>query len=381
MEIIRNSDVLKQRCYEFSKFPAIAVDTEFTRSHTYYPKPCLIQIANEAGSFIFDFIEKEKDVDLEPLLSLIMNKDITKIFHSGKQDLEIIYNLTGAVPENVFDTQIAAMACGFGTNIGYAKLVSLMLEVNLEKSYKFTDWEVRPLTEDQMRYALDDVIYLHTLYLKMFFLLKEKNRSLWLEEETQMLLDINNYKPDIENIWKRIKVKSYNQKYLGLVKNLAGWRETKAIELDKPRQHIIKDLSILNIASSGLENSDNLKNLVDKLSLSKSLKKEIMSIARNFGGEVKLENVKEESSFNADTKVLSMLKILLEIKSCENKVSKSLVANSKDLSLIVSGKLDKTKCSKGWRWEIFGKYALKMQEGKISLIVRNNEVVIQDSQI
>ncbi|MEM7617480.1 MAG: ribonuclease D [Pseudomonadota bacterium] len=246
--VIKNNDQLQKYCDILLNEKFIAIDTEFMRSSTYYASLCLIQIAGQDHNIIIDNINTA--LDLTILNPLLLSENVTKVFHSCRQDIEIFLHYNKIIPSKLFDTQIAAMACGCSESISYAKLAEKLLSVKIDKKIRYCDWSRRPLSKNQILYAIKDVTYLRQIYIKITNQLKKNNRETWITEEMSKLSDENYYHADIENLWKKIKCKSTDPEFLMQVRNMTKIREELAIKLNMPRNHVFKDYVILEIAAS-----------------------------------------------------------------------------------------------------------------------------------
>ena len=247
MTLIADSDALAAFCRRQSAASFVTIDTEFMRDRTYWPILCLVQIAGPEESAALDPLAPA--IDLTPLFALLAERRVLKVFHAARQDIEIFFNLTGAVPDPIFDTQVAAMVCGFGEAASYETLAGKLAGATIDKSSRFTDWSHRPLTERQLRYAMADVVPLRAVYEKLAARLDKTGRASWLEEEMATLTDPETYRLDPKLAWRRLKVRSSNRRMLALVEALAAWRETTAQQRDIPRSRVLRDESILEIAA------------------------------------------------------------------------------------------------------------------------------------
>ena len=243
MKIINTNCALNDFCNNLVDTDFITVDTEFIREKTYWPKLCLLQIAGKKTFAAIDPLAS--DIDLEPVFKLFKNPRIIKVFHASRQDLEIFFNLTGHLPSPIFDTQVAAMVCGFGDSIGYEQLVLKLTGIQVDKTSRFTDWSLRPLTNKQISYALSDVIHLRPVYEKILIRLEQTNRSSWIKEEMSILTRRETYEGDPSDAYKRFKSRSSNRKFLAILRELAAWRERQAQSRNVPRNRILKDDSIM----------------------------------------------------------------------------------------------------------------------------------------
>ena len=372
MQLIDTDEKLKKFCNILKKQSFITVDSEFIREHCYYPKLCLLQVAYDGDSAVIDPLA---NIDLSPFFDILQNPNIVKVFHSGRQDIEIFYNLTGKTPKNVFDTQIAAMVCGFSENIGYGNLVHDIVHIDLDKSQRLTDWSLRPLDEAQLQYAVCDVTYLVDCYKYLCDYMQNNHRQDWINEEINWLCDENGYCINPDEAWMRIKHNAHSPQFLAALKYLAAWRERRAQKFNTPRSSILKDDVLLNIASTFPKSLNELKTV-------RNLKSEIIN--GRLGAEI--IDVLQEASQNpmpsnvcrADRKqhpgvpnheqsLMEILKLLLKIKCQEAGVIAMLVADDEDLRYIILNQPQNTKTMQSWRYEIFGKYAEQICKGKLSI--------------
>jgi len=381
--LISDSATLANLCTRLSEAPFVAVDTEFMRESTYWPELCLIQIASSEEAAAID--PKAKDLDLTPLLDLLVeNDEVLKIFHAGGQDLEIVHNLTGKTPYPLFDTQIAAMAMGLGEQIGYSNLVETMLGIKLDKGARFTDWARRPLDKRQIDYAIGDVTHLAKIFPMMLKKLIKTGRGHWLDEEMEKLADPSNYAIDPEKAWQRIKVPSRKPDALGRLKALAAWREREARNKNLPRGRIVKDETLADLAAHPPKNQDGLGSvrglsatwrsndiggrLMDALANAKPLPKDDMPDRAPRG-----PGLGKEGALVAD-----LLKLLLKIRSRELNAAARLIARSDDLEALAAGRRDDIPMMQGWRYDVFGHAALDLVEGRMGFAVKNGKLVMSE---
>ncbi len=375
MRIVEKTEDLIVLCKVLNKQKFITVDTEFVREKTYFPQVCLIQVGWTDDAAIID--PMVKDIDLSAFFEVLTNKKVLKVFHSGRQDIEIFYNLSGKIPVPVFDTQIAAMACGFGLTVGYDTLVHLITGVELDKSSRLTDWTKRPLQTKQLEYALRDVTFLIPCYEHLDKYLRENNRTDWIEEETQYLLNEDLYRPQPENMWLRIKHSAHSLQFLTILKELAAWREERAIKYNIPRKTIIKDEMLVNIAASAPQSMEELadvryiKSDIVKGKLGKEIV-DIVNMALEKPTDKNLKKIEKERHVNVPRSamaLLEILKLILKIVSEQNHVVDFLIADDQNLRDIACGNNDKTNPAlKGWRYDVFGKHALNFRKGKSSIV-------------
>ena len=376
MEIISDLYSLQQLCKKIEDSEYLAIDTEFLRDKTYYPKLCLIQIANDKIEAIIDPIE---DLDLTPFWNVIKNNSMIKVFHAGRQDIEIFNNEGGFLPKPIFDTQIAAMFCGYGESISYGNLVYDITSIQLDKTSQFTDWSKRPLSEKQLTYALNDAIYLKDVYKSMIRKLEHLGRIEWIDEEMDNLLNPKNYEYNSKDAWLKIKSKPKSIKSLKVLADIAEWREKKAQIKNIPKNRIIRDNTIIDIANHMPKNQLELKNLrsFSKNPLPIDTIDEIVAVVNA------LETDKDRREFFIDKKkeltkdqegIYEVLKLVLKIQSKKFNIVQRLIATSEDLESIAKSKKSSIAMLDGWRYEIFGEIAKKIKNGDISISVKNGTV-------
>ncbi len=259
MDLITRTEDLAAACAKLSAAPFIAVDTEFMREQTFWPRLCLVQIASEDTEVLIDSMAP--GIDLKPLFDLMVDETVLKVFHSARQDVEIVHHLAGVIPHPIFDTQVAAMVCGFGEAVSYSMLVKRLLGRNLDKTSRFTDWSRRPLSERQLTYAIGDVTYLRDLYPKLRAQLDQSERASWLNEEMAVLTDPATYELHPEQAWRRLKMRVKTPKALAVLMELAAWREREAQTQDVPRARILKDEALYDIAGQAPRSVEELGSL------------------------------------------------------------------------------------------------------------------------
>ncbi|HEX8568387.1 MAG TPA: ribonuclease D [Caulobacteraceae bacterium] len=378
MEPIVATADLEALCTRLSLEPFIAVDTEFMRETTYWPRLCLIQVAGPDESAVID--PMAEGLDLSPLLKLLGDETLMKVFHAGRQDIEIFNNL-GVIPRPVFDTQIAAMAAGYGEQIAYDALVRQMLRVDLDKSSRFTDWARRPLSAAQLTYAAADVIHLATLYPKLRERLEKNGRLAWVSDEMASLLDPSNYDVDPENAWKRLKPRRFTAKYLSVFRAVAAWRERTAQTRDQVRSRILKDEAIDEIAAQAPTSTDafeRLRSVPKGFGNSKfgpelaAVVKQAVSEADTYAPTVE----RPERQAPAPGAVVELLKVLLKSKAEEANVAPRLIATVGDLEKIAVNDRADTPALKGWRRQLFGEDALKLKRGELALVLEGARVQV-----
>ncbi|MFL6849947.1 MAG: ribonuclease D [Sphingomicrobium sp.] len=377
--LITNTKELSALVARMSAHDFIAVDTEFMRENTYWPDLCLLQIANDDEAAAID--PTADGIDLSPLLDLLVeNHDVLKVFHAGGQDLEIIHNLTGKVPNPLFDTQIAAMALGYGEQVGYSNLVESMLGHVLDKGARFTDWSRRPLDKRQIDYAIADVTHLSEIFPKLVKKLIKTGRGAWLDEEMERLADPSSFAFEPEDAWKRLKLPSRNPAILGRLRALAGWRETEARSKNLPRGRIIKDDTLNELASHPPKNQDDLAKVRGLSSgwRSNDIGARLMtalSSAKPLEGEDLPKREPSRPGLTKDAALVSdLLKLLLKIRSKEAGVAAKLIARSDELEALAAGARNGLNILEGWRFDEFGRDALDLVEGRLAFATENGKL-------
>jgi len=379
MKIITSTESLQDFCKSAQKSPFLVVDTEFMRESTFYSQLCLIQVAIPDDEAIIDPLAD--DIDLAPFLDLLIDPKVTKVMHAARQDMEIFFKLCNAVPAPVFDTQLAAMALGFGDSVGYMSLVKGRLGVNLDKGARFTDWSRRPLTDKQLHYALGDVTHLRDLYPGMYKELNDKKRLEWVQEEMDGLIDRHLYEFDPERAWMRLKPRKLKQDYLSVMKAVAAWRESEAQIKDIPRNRVLKDDGIYDIALRQPRTPNQLGNLrgvpngFERRKNIDRLLKAINIALQNADKYAPKIEAKKHMPPNLGPTV-DILKTLLRLRTEYQGIAPRLIANASDIEQIAAfGNKAKVKALEGWRREVFGNDALLMLDGKVSLTLNGREVV------
>ena len=376
--LITTTDELTALCERLAKSEFVAVDTEFMRENTYWPELCLVQIANTEEAAAIDPLAE--GIDLAPLLDLMCNnEDVLKVFHAGGQDVEIIVNLTGKTPHPIFDTQIAMMAISQSEQIGYANLVETWLGLTIDKGARFTDWSRRPLTDRQIEYAIGDVTHLATIFPRILKKLIKTGRGVWLDAEMEKLADPANYLIDPAQAWKRIRQAGRNPQVLGRLKALAAWREGEAQHKNIPRGRIMRDETLADIAShppkaqadlakvrglsAAWRDNDIGKRLMKVLADATPLPKDEMPDKVSRGAPLG-----KEGALVAD-----LLKLLLKIRAREIDVAARLLTRAEEMEALAAGVRD-LPVLQGWRFDVFGKDALDLVEGKLAFAVEHGKL-------
>jgi ribonuclease D len=370
MELITKSDALAEFCARQQAADFVAVDTEFMRERTYWPILCLVQVAGPQEAAAVDALMP--GIDLAPLLALMSDAAIPKVFHAARQDLEIFFQLSGEVPHPVFDTQVAAMVCGFGDSVSYETLVKRLAGAALDKASRFTDWAQRPLTERQIHYALADVVHLRTVYQRLQEILAKNGRAQWFAEEMADLVDPAIYRNEPNESWRRFRLRGRaDRRFLGVLRAVAAWRETAAQTRDLPRGRIMKDEAVLEIAAHGPKT-------IEALARTRSLGR---GIAEGKLGQEILDAVasgladpdppsaitgKPESPPGIGP-LIELLRVLLKQRCEDFQVAQKLVASADDLEAIAAADDAPVRALHGWRREVFGDDALALKHGRLAL--------------
>lgn len=367
--MITTTNELKKVCARFAEHPFMTVDTEFIREKTYYPQVCLIQIASPKEAFCVDPLAD--GISLAPLFDLFQNKDVIKVFHACRQDIEIFYHLSGKIPVPVFDTQVGAMVCGYGENVSYSQLVHDFVGVSLDKTMRVTDWSHRPLSSDQVAYALHDVVELRDVYTKMMDHICQTNRLDWLAEEMKTLVDPKTYQIDVDQAWHRIKVPFKNPQLLHNFARLCAWRETYAQTKNKPRKHILKDEALVELAiahPTKPEEIDKLRSFSDGFSKSDMADELIKVIASALADdpEVFEQPVTVKPLTPSERNIAELLRLVLGIVCDEHNVAPKLIASADDLNTFIQTR--KAPFLTGWRGQIFGSQALATMDGHLGIV-------------
>lgn len=380
MKTITKTSELKDFCDRAADEKYITIDTEFLRERTYFSKLCLVQLAipgdeNENAVIVDTLVN---NLDLSPLYEVFKNTNVVKVFHAARQDLEIFYLDSGIFPYPLFDTQIAAMVCGFGDQIAYETLVRQLAKQTLDKSSRFTDWSRRPLTDAQKKYALADVTHLRIIYEALSEKLLKTKRLKWVDEELKILISPKTYDFDPKNAWRRLKTKSNSRRFLGLAASLAEFREVFAQTKNIPRNRVIKDDALLELASNKPKTIDELSK--SRLLLREARKGEIASgllgaieKGLNIPDEELPEKKERLDKGILNTALSDLLRVLLKSCSESSGVASKLIASAGDLDALASGDRSISALN-GWRFEVFGKSALELCDGKIGLIAKGTKV-------
>ncbi|HEY0919815.1 ribonuclease D [Devosia sp.] len=378
MELITTTTVLAGFCERAANQPFVTVDTEFLRETTYWPKLCLLQAATEQEAVLVDPLAE--GLDLAPFFDLLGDDRVTKVFHAARQDIEIFVKLTGRVPLNIFDTQIAASVCGFGDSVSYDNLVRSIVSVELDKSSRFTDWSARPLSEKQRLYALGDVTHLRDIYKALVRQVEETKRWDWVEDELSAMRSIDTYVIQPEQAWERLKTKLHRPRDLAALKALAAWREKRAQDTDQPRSRILKDDALVELAMQRPQSPEGFDKLraVQRGYGRSTAAAEIIAILKQVEALPKSElPPAPERHRGASPKgaVGDLLRVLLKAVSEQHGVAARIIATSDDIDALVLDDNANVPALKGWRRKLFGDKALAIKHGRIGLAATRKGVV------
>ena len=375
MKLITKTEDLAEFCKSLADAEFVTVDTEFMRERTYWPKLCLAQVAGPHDAAAIDTLAE--GIDLGPLDELMANERVLKVFHAARQDLEIFYLRMNKVPQPLFDTQVAAMVCGHGEAASYESLATRLAKAKIDKSSRFTDWSRRPLSERQITYALSDVTHLRVVYEKLSQHLDKTGRLPWIAEEMAVLNDPATYRADPEQAWRRLKPRGASPRLLATLTEVAAWRERTAQRIDIPRQRLLRDEQLLEIASHGPKT-------IDDLAATRGLGR---GFAEGWQGRELLEAIekarqipdsdlpqrdKPGEQLRAPGPIVDLLRTLLRLKAEHAGVAARLVANADELDRLAAGKRD-VPSLKGWRREIFGADAVELIEGRLALALHGEQ--------
>lgn len=377
MSIITETAELAEFCGRAAAFPYITVDTEFIREKTYWPRLCLIQVGTPDEALAIDALAD--DIDLEPLFGLLADQSVLKVFHAARQDVEIFVNLCGKVPTPLFDTQIAAMVCGYGDSVGYERLVRDIAKKSIDKTMRFTDWSKRPLEKKQIDYALGDVTHLRKIYDRLAKHLDDTGRADWLSEEMDILTDTATYLIAPEDAWKRLKTRSRKPRYLANVRALAAWREVTAQNNDVPRNRVLKDESLTEIAAHAPKSADELMRLraIKRDRVGNDRARELICVldkVRAMRNDEFPEPPAEGPDKSDNGPSMELLKVLLKLKCDSHKVAQKLIASSNDIEAIAADDNADVRALSGWRRDVFGEDALRLKRGELALTADGSRI-------
>jgi ribonuclease D len=380
MRIVETNEALSSFLAELSSAPYLALDTEFLRDQTYYPRLCLIQVAAPGGiEGIIDPLAP--GLDLAPFYELLKRPDIVKVLHAARQDIEIFYLQGGVLPDPLFDTQVAAMVCGFGDAASYETLARKLAQVEIDKSARFTDWSHRPLSKRQLEYALADVTHLRVIYEKLSAQLARTGRARWVEEEIAALKDPRLYRLDPDQAWKRLKPRTTNKRFLAMLASLAAWREREAQARDIPRGRVLKDEALTEIAAHPPESDEALERIraVPKGFANSRLGKGLMAAVEAGRDAAPPEGAAQgpaRRKREPSPAAVDLLKTLLRLRAEAAHVAPRLIANAEDIEKLAAFEDEDVMALQGWRADVFGNDAKALREGNLAIALEKGEAVV-----
>ncbi|MGN6113932.1 MAG: ribonuclease D [Nitrobacter sp.] len=377
MDLITTTAELTSVCARLAKHPVITVDTEFLRETTYYPLLCVVQMASPDEAVVVDALAD--GIDLKPFFDLMSNEAILKVFHAARQDIEIIWHQASIIPHPIFDTQVAAMVLGYGDSIAYDALVERVTGHRPDKTHRFTDWSRRPLTNDQLEYAVADVTHLRDVFAALDADLKKRRRSDWVSEEMEVLTSPKTYDFHPERAWERLKSRVRKPKDLAVLMEVAAWREQEAQRRDVPRSRVLKDDAVGDIAThapTSLERLATLRSLPKGFEKSKWGADIVAAVQRGLARDPhtlpKIEKPRNNSNGAA---IVELLKVLLRMTSERHAVASKVIATVDDLEQIAADDKADVGALHGWRRELFGEAALALKHGQLALAIEKGRVV------
>lgn len=380
MRIVETVADLKSLVAELESTPYLSLDTEFMRDQTYWPKLCLMQVAAPGGiAAIVD--PMAEGMDLAPFYRLMASRGIVKVLHAARQDIEIFWHQGGVIPDPLFDTQIAAMVCGFGESASYETLARKLAKAEIDKSARFTDWGRRPLTKRQLEYALADVTHLCVIYEALEKDLRRSGRESWVHEEIEALKQQDLYELDPANAWKRLKPRTANRRFLGILAAVAAWREREAQQRDVPRNRVLRDEALLEIAAHPPADADGLERIraIPKGFASSRMGRaliEAIEAAADSAPPAPLEHDKPRRRREPSPSAIDLLKTLLNLRAEEARVAPRLIANADDIERLASFEDEGVNALHGWRAEVFGRDAIALREGKLAIAMEKGKAAV-----
>ncbi|MGL4439750.1 MAG: ribonuclease D [Bosea sp. (in: a-proteobacteria)] len=379
MNLITTTAELAAVCERLAGHPFVTIDTEFLRDSTYSPKLCLLQMASPDEGVLVDPLAE--GLDLASFFALMANEAVVKVFHAARQDLEIVWNLGRMLPKPLFDTQIAAMVCGYGDSVGYEQLANDLAKARIDKSSRFTDWSRRPLSEAQLSYALSDVTHLRDIYLALQADLEATGRMEWLVEEMAVLNHPGTYETQPRDAWMRLKGRVRKPREVALLMEIAAWRESEAQTKDVPRGRILKDDALMDIvqrAPREPEALSDLRSLPRGFERSRSGAEVLEAVERALAIDHKtLPRMDREHARGGNGAVLDLMKVLLKAVSDAERVAPKIIATMDDLEAIAGDDEADVPALKGWRRTLFGDKALALKAGQLSLRMRGGKVSVE----
>jgi ribonuclease D len=378
MNLVTRTEDLAAACERLARHPYVTVDTEFLRETTFWPKLCVVQMAGPDEAVVIDALAD--GLDLAPFFALMNDEKIVKVFHAARQDVEICWHRAKTIPHPIFDTQVAAMVLGHGDSVSYDQLVQRLTGDQIDKSLRFTDWSRRPLSQAQFDYAVSDVTHLRDVYLKLSAELERGNRTDWVQEEMSVLTSPQTYSAEPERAWERLKSRVRRPKELGVLMEVAAWREREAQLRDVPRQRVIKDDAVMEVAQQQpktAEELSRLRALPKGYERSRAGEQIIAAVVAGLGRDPKTlpKIVRDKPLSNGASATVELLKVLLRMTSERHGVAAKVIATVDDLERIAVDENADVPALKGWRREMFGNEALKLRRGGVALAIEGGRVV------
>jgi ribonuclease D len=381
MDLITSTEALAAICSRLSQHPFVTVDTEFLRETTYYPKLCLIQMAGPDPDDACLIDPLAEGLSLDPFMALMADSNVVKVFHSARQDLEIVWNLGRIVPAPLFDTQVAAMVCGYGDSVSYEQLANDLAKAKIDKSSRFTDWSRRPLSDAQLTYALSDVTHLVKVYEALVAQLQENDRLDWLNEEMAILSAPETYQADPANAWRRLAGRLRKPKEIAILMEVAAWRESEAQNRDVPRGRILKDDAVIDIATSAprsVEALGRLRSIPNGFERSRTGAEILDAVERALARDPATIPMPERSRGRNNTgSVVDLLKVLLKAVAEQEGVAPKIIATVEELEAIAESDTADVPSLHGWRHKLFGEKALALKNGQLGLVLERGRVKLR----
>ncbi|KQT82357.1 ribonuclease D [Methylobacterium sp. Leaf465] len=381
MDLIATTAALAEACTRLSAHPFVTVDTEFMRETTYYPKLCLIQMAAPDGTGVL-VDPLSPDIDLAPFFALMADEGVVKVFHSARQDLEIIWLLGGLLPQPFFDTQVAAMVCGYGDSVSYEQLVNDVAKAKIDKSSRFTDWSRRPLSDAQLSYALSDVTHLVKVYEVLAGQLLSTDRGEWLDEEMSVLTSPETYRADPASAWRRLAGRMRKPREIAVLMEVAAWREREAQSRNVPRGRILKDEAVIDVATSAprsVEALGRLRSIPAGFERSRTGTDILAAVERGFARDLSdIAPPERTRSRGGNGALVELLKVLLKAVCETEGVAPKIIATVDDLEAIAEDDAADVAVLHGWRRTLFGEKALALKSGRLALSAERGRVVVRD---
>jgi ribonuclease D len=380
MDLISTSSELAASCARLASHEVITVDTEFLRETTYYPLLCVVQMASADEAVVIDALAE--GLDLKPFFELMTNEKVLKVFHAARQDIEIIFHRAGTIPHPIFDTQVAAMVLGYGESIAYDQLVERITGYRPDKTHRFTDWARRPLTEEQLHYAVSDVTHLRDVFVALDADLKKRGRSDWVSSEMEVLTSPRTYDFHPERAWERLKTRVRKPKELAVLMEIAAWREQEAQSRDVPRSRVLKDDAVGDIAThapTNLERLGSLRSLPKGFERSKWGAEILAAVQRGLARDpATLPKLEKPRGNSNGTAIVELLKVLLRMTSERHAVASKVIATVDDLEQIAADDNADVGALHGWRRDLFGEAALALKHGRLALAIERGRVIKVD---